>query len=70
MIKIYLLFTACKIATASVCMDHTITVEADHMPTPQQCIQNALPELAKWAEEHPGWRIAKFACTAKKLEEA
>lgn len=70
MIKIYLLFTACKIVTTSVCLDYTITVEADRMPTPQQCIQNALPELAKWAEEHSDWRVTKFACSAKKFEEA
>jgi hypothetical protein len=26
---------------------------------------NAMPELAKWSEEHPTFRITQFACITK-----
>lgn len=39
--------------------------------TPYACMKLAQPELAKWINSHPNWRIAKFGCmkdTARKYD--
>lgn len=43
------------------CRDIALTFEAETI-TPYSCIFYGQGELAKWAEEHPGWRVAKFTC--------
>ncbi|WP_245841024.1 hypothetical protein [Puniceibacterium sediminis] len=30
--------------------------------TPMTCMMGAQPELAKWANEHPNWQVARWKC--------
>lgn len=62
---VYVHFLACLIADPNVCHDQRMEFRSDHNLTPQQCMMNAMPELAKWAEQHPKYRIAKFSCRTK-----
>lgn len=62
---VYVKFLACLITDPTVCHDQQMQFAADHALTPQQCYHNALPELAKWSEEHPKFRIVKFSCVTK-----
>lgn len=43
------------------CKPETLTFEAESA-TPQQCILYGQMEMAKWAVEHPHWRVARFTC--------
>ncbi len=53
----------CLIATPAKCQDLKLTFEADAASvTPQQCMSYGQIELAKWAVDHPTWRIAKWSC--------
>jgi len=60
-------FTECLINDTSVCRNKELTFEGA-IPTPQQCILYAAPELAKWSEAHPGWVVTKFGCKPYVLE--
>jgi hypothetical protein len=63
---IILAFTACKIATASVCKDYELSfLENVENVTPQQCMIYGQPQLAKWVSEHPGFQIKRFKCVAE-----
>ena len=42
------------------CKDVSLNV-SDRM-TPMQCLLTSQIEVAKWLEEHPGWRVAKLTC--------
>jgi hypothetical protein len=52
---------ACLLASPEHCRDVTLTFEAQAI-TPMSCMMNGQTELAKWTNEHPGWRIARFTC--------
>lgn len=54
--------TACLVAKPLECKDYQLRFEAERAPTPQQCITNAMPEMAKWQESHPNQQITRFAC--------
>jgi len=30
--------------------------------TPMTCMIGAQPELAKWVEEHPNWKVSRWSC--------
>jgi len=62
---VYVKFVACLITAPNVCHDQEMQFAADHSLTPQQCMMNAMPELAKWSEEHPKYRITRFSCVTK-----
>lgn len=62
---VYVKFVACLIASPNVCHDQQMQFVADRNLTPQQCMMNAMPELAKWAEQHPKYRITRFWCVTK-----
>jgi hypothetical protein len=51
---------ACLTATPSECRDHRVPLDAAVDPT--RCMLMALPFVAKWADEHPGWEVRKFEC--------
>lgn len=57
---IVLAFVACLEATPEICRDRNLMF-AETM-SPQQCLMRAQPELAKWCNEHPGWRIGSWRC--------
>jgi hypothetical protein len=45
------------------CRDLTLTFEAEaEALTPFQCMAYGQGELAKWAGDHPTWKIAKWTC--------
>lgn len=62
---VYVKFIACLISDPGVCHEQQMRFQAEHNLTPQQCVINAMPELAKWIEEHPKFRITQFACITK-----
>lgn len=57
---IELIFTVCLVASPESCEERHLTF-AEAM-TPMQCLMGAQPELAKWSEAHPKWRIGKWRC--------
>ena len=52
---------ACLITAPERCRDVTLTFEAESV-TPFQCMTYGQGELAKWINDHPAWRIAKWSC--------
>jgi hypothetical protein len=47
----------------TVCRDYRISVDSNL--DVRSCTLDAPPHFAKWAEEHPGWRITRWHCTNK-----
>lgn len=67
---VYVKFVACLLTQPTVCHDQQMQFESNQALTPQQCMMNAMPELAKWSEEHPKFRIVRFSCHTKREERA
>ncbi len=57
---IELLFTVCLFANEDICEERKLTF-VENM-SPMACMMGAQPELAKWSESHPKWRIGKWKC--------
>lgn len=57
---IAIVISACLLNDPSVCKDYRIPLASGIDAT--HCMTNALPHFAPWAEEHPGWRIARWRC--------
>ncbi|MFN3613994.1 MAG: hypothetical protein ACK4WC_05480 [Rubrimonas sp.] len=56
---IELVFTACLALSPAHCEERAMTfIDV----TPRACAMGAQGVLAKWAEDRPGWRIAKWRC--------
>jgi hypothetical protein len=51
----------CLISAPVRCRDISLTFEEAAI-TPYSCMMYGQGELAKWTEEHPNWRIAKWSC--------
>lgn len=53
----------CKIDSPLTCKieHHSFYSEQENL-TPQQCMQQSMPFMAKLMEEKKGWRITKFKC--------
>ena len=60
MAMIELVFTACLIASPEKCEDKHLTFAGNI--SPMACMMGAQPELAKWNEGHPKWRVGKWKC--------
>lgn len=58
---IELAMTVCLLSEPVRCKPVHLTFEAESV-TPQQCISYGQVEMAKWTEDHPNWRVAKFSC--------
>lgn len=56
---IELLFVACLQTSPLECQERSI-IYTDI--SPDACLSNAPPELAKWAADHPKWMIARWKC--------
>jgi hypothetical protein len=52
-------FLACLSATPATCEDRAIQL-AD--VSAMACVTGAQPELARWANEHPGWQVRRWTC--------
>ncbi|PPD00138.1 MAG: hypothetical protein CTY31_08585 [Hyphomicrobium sp.] len=57
-----IILSACLANDPSVCRDYKIPLSSDVDVT--NCAMSAPPHFAKWTEEHPGWNITKWRCTA------
>jgi hypothetical protein len=55
-----LLFTVCMIGNNNICEDKHIAV--DQQMSVMTCATCALPTLARWAGDHPGWTIVRWHC--------
>lgn len=69
MFTVYVKFVICMTANAGMCLDQQIQYPSDQALTPQACMMQAMPRLAKWFEDKPQyekWRVAKFSCVTKK----
>jgi hypothetical protein len=51
----------CLMSQPERCRDISLTFEQAAI-TPYSCIMYGQGELAKWTNEHPEWRIAKWTC--------
>ena len=56
---IELVFIACLSASPVDCEERSLLYTDI---TPMACLMGAQPELARWAETHPRWRIASWRC--------
>ena len=56
---IELAFTICLTAAPDACEERSLLFSGI---SPERCIAGAPPQLAKWATEHQGWRIARWSC--------
>lgn len=57
-----IILSACLVSDPNVCKDYKIPLSTDLDPT--KCALYAPPHFAQWAEQHPGWQIKKWECTA------
>jgi hypothetical protein len=55
-----LIFTVCMIGNDTVCEDQHIAV--DQQMSVATCATCALPTLARWSRENPGWTIVRWHC--------
>jgi hypothetical protein len=60
-IMLELAVVACLISDPSKCRDVSLTFDSE-TATPMQCLMQAQPELAKWAGDHPNWKIERYTC--------
>lgn len=51
----------CLVADPQKCKDISLTYEPQAIST-FGCLMYGQSELAKWTEEHPEWRIARWSC--------
>lgn len=51
----------CLLAEPQKCKDIALTYDAETI-TSFGCLFYGQTELAKWTEDHPAWRIAKWTC--------
>lgn len=56
-----LVITVCLLADPGQCKDVTLVYTAENL-TPMQCTMRAAPEIAKWAEAHPGYFAKRWTC--------
>lgn len=56
---IELLFVVCLTAQPDSCSERSLAFVGI---SPLRCVSGAPPELARWAEAHPAYRIARWRC--------
>ncbi len=60
---IAIIISACLISDPEVCKDYRLPLDLNI--DAGQCAMHAPPHFAQWAEEHPGWQIRRWRCSAK-----
>ena len=55
-----LILAVCMIREPSTCREEHLYFESHGSLS--RCMIEAVPTLAKWAADHPEWRIARFHC--------
>lgn len=58
---ISLIFVVCLAAQPQECEERSLVYLEAASPT--SCMMQAQPELARWAAEHPVWRIRRWSCS-------
>lgn len=56
---IELIFTACLAVSPDTCRERSLLFSDVSLGI---CMTQSQPVLAKWASDHPGWQIEKWAC--------
>ncbi|SFR20239.1 hypothetical protein [Poseidonocella sedimentorum] len=56
---IELVFVACLWSTPDTCEKRSLLYSDI---SPMTCLMQAQPELARWTETHPRWRVASWKC--------
>jgi hypothetical protein len=65
LIMIEIVLSVCMLADPAKCKDVHLSYAAESTNiTPQQCMMNGQPEIAKWSEGNPNWQIQKWRCGA------
>jgi hypothetical protein len=57
-----IILSACMANDPNVCKDYKIPLSSD--VDINRCAIDAPPHFAQWAEQHPGWQIKRWRCTA------
>lgn len=55
-----LILAVCLISQPTNCREEHLYFESHGSLT--RCLMEAVPTMAKWAGEHPEWRITRFHC--------
>lgn len=58
---IELVLSVCFVADPGRCKDVHLTYMAEAV-TPHQCMMYGQPEISKWMEGNPNWRLQKWRC--------
>ncbi len=64
---IALVFTVCLAAQPRECEERSIAYLEPL--SPMACLMQAQPELARWAEAHPVWRVRRWSCRSGLVQE-
>lgn len=62
---IELAFIACLTAAPALCEKKSLLFTE---VTPLTCMMSAQPELARWVDSHPKWRIDRWRCNTASTE--
>lgn len=57
---IELVFIACLASNPATCEERALTFV--NLPGLMACMMGAQPQLARWVEGHPKWRIERWRC--------
>lgn len=55
-----LAFAVCLLAQPQVCREEHLYFESGG--SLRQCVNQAMPHLARWAGEHPQWHVVRWRC--------
>ena len=56
---IELIFVTCLSASPTDCQERSLLYTDI---SPMTCLMDAQPELAKWVQSHPSWKVANWRC--------
>lgn len=55
-----IILSVCLISDPAVCRNERIPVAT--AVSPSRCALDAAPQVAKWSDEHPQWRVVRWRC--------
>ncbi len=63
---IELLFVTCLSVSPTECQERSMLFTDI---SPMTCMMGAQPELAKWVNEHPKWKVSQWKCQMARTSE-
>ncbi len=63
-----LVFLVCLISSPDTCKEERFSFAFETM-SDLGCMMDAPPRMADWTNTHPGWRVARWKCIPKDMEE-